>query len=341
MPWPSVLAAGAGMRSASLSRAIAAWCSLLAAAMVVAGARVQGAPKRKSPEKQVLRPASSYPRELTDLGQAVLSSAFWTHFDWASPDADRLIVGVPEIAGFDPDKHTFGENRAVRLGDVSFLGKPGRAIVLRRPEGLALGTGLLVQVTDGLVKANCDSAGAALVDSLGEPAVDNDLSWHGDKIDTTSYRKQWEVPPSRVELEGVVFDFVGSDRSPIGWMAVSGWHQSVGPRDTPLSWIKCDATLQVEFEDGSPSPGPKVLRPIVLGIDDYRHQVYSEGHGPLGNATFSGGRITIVVQGEGDRVDEITIDRRTGTYHDVRRLSALTATSDGTCSKFDPAATKF
>lgn len=273
-----------------------------------------------------------------DLGSALLSRSFWAGLNWARLEDEPLIQALP-LVDFDPRQHQLGDKRVLRKGPLPFRGAPADVMLLIDDNQVEYRHGLLHRVMD-VTPESCRSSAEFLDSRLGQPGYSHDLSYPSKELGATILRKQWDIGSSRVSWECISFS--PDDRKldkPIGWMTVGGGHQSVERKDSEIAWIRCAVSIQVtttDFNLRTVTEPSRQLPDIVLGLDDFKHQVYDNDNRAVGKAEFGEGRIKIVNADE-KRTDEIFIDRRTGAYSDTRTFKSgrVRASVTGNCAKFD------
>lgn len=285
--------------------------------------------------------------EWKDIPSAFRSRSFWTSMDWSAPDARAPFTRLTPFADYDPAKHRVAGSRVATKDVVEFLGRKSEIELLVREVPEAYPKGFRLNVSEGLSPEYCREVHESLEAELGAATVANDLSWPGRELSATVLRRQWDIGQTRIHYECMVFSpMPPSSQEPFGALILFAWHQSAWKKDQPVSWIRCTRTMGAvsRAANGQVIATPaKRVPDVIFGIDEYAGAVYRE-NSRAGNATITDAYIRVLASGRG-REDDITIDRRTGSYNDRVVITDSTMTTTGTttgeCAPFDANAKRF
>lgn len=285
----------------------------------------------------VVTPASAF----VDFGKAFVDRGFWSSVDWSNVRTLPLVLSLESLE----QALSIPKWRASRVGGARFDGGDVTAYALEPDSTRAGGDALLLKRTRAETRASCLQVSATLDEHLGVPSVTNEFSFPtSEGGEVWIFRKQWDIPPSRISWNCRSMTPASSDGG-FGQMTVLGESIATSEKDSPSTWIRCSASIQttgVYPDRGRVVSAPKLMPDTVFAIDEFAKRLYIEGIGPRGKADFTEGRIKVVDQ-SADRVAEVVLDRRTGAYFETRTVPGkpVTAEISGTCSRFDPARTKF
>jgi hypothetical protein len=297
--------------------------------------------------QQVTRPDAKRARETsTSLGntaQPFVSRQYWTAFDWKQCESNPGIGDLPDFPEYDPSKDRVHESRVLKKGQAVVGDGPATVMLLEKDQGAhQYPRGVRIEFrNEDSSPRSCYSVMFLLESQLGTPTVKNDPSTPGEDISFTLLRAQWDIGMSRVNYQCIVFNFPKTQEKSAGVVILHAWHKSEAAQDRPPTWIKCGQKLEVRLASRTEIQD---LPDLVLGIDEYDHQLLSRDGSLLAKATFEAGRITFSREDESKRGrDDIVIDRALGQYLETRTRgdSSVKATVRGECSKIDRDSLKF
>jgi hypothetical protein len=282
-----------------------------------------------------------------DISSAILSRAFWESVDWANPEARAPFKDLTPVPAYDPKKHQVADSRMATRDEIEFLGKAAEFELLVRDTPAEYPKGFRLFVADDSSPDYCRKMGESLEASLGPPHTANDLSRPRGSWSITALRRQWDIGPSRLHWDCSMLTTRSAPEKPIGSAGLFAWHQTSWNRDQPITWIRCSRVMKATSRAAS---GQILSRPaervpdVIFGIDEYADAVYLDDKSSAGDAVITDALIRVVAITPG-RNDEITIDRRTGSYSDKKVISdqwmTTTATTTGECVPFDANSKKF
>jgi hypothetical protein len=232
------------------------------------------------------------------------------HVDWSHVENDLIVRDLPPV---DPaaraEDAAFRHGLALSEGQAKLLGRDVQVSLRERPGVTGYSRGILASGRESSSSAACGVVLGELEKSLGPSATSHDLSTLWADATVTKRRAQWTFGATRVGFYCFILSL--KDRTEVsGAWYLFGWHRSVEPEDTNLTWIRC--AVKMKDKDGTTR---RHLPEMILAIDEYDGELLGENMSRIAEAaTVTTKRITFSISDEDSGMKrEGSISRATGT----------------------------